>query len=262
MIDLERIRGAGLETQPYRWAAIDRIFTAVDCARLARSYPLDHYKLVTGYGGEKEYEYEAREIVRMGATKVAYESNLSDAWRELANDLLSPAYRDAMSALSGIDLTDALLEVNVFHYGPGSSLGAHTDLPDKLVTHVLYFNEAWDPNDGGCLAILRANDSDAIAARIPPVIGNSAVLVRSESSWHQVTPVSKRVLESRRSVTVTFYRPGSFTTMWAEANERLHTYGSWRRARRMAARVAGTLTKWRYATSAMLRKSSGAVDRT
>jgi len=262
MIELARIRQTSLETQPYRWAAIDRLFTPDDCARLARSYPVDHYKLVTGYGGEKDYEYEARELMRMGGTNVAHAADLSEAWRELANDLLSAEYRAAMSALSGIDLGDALLEVNVFHYGPGSALGAHTDLPDKLVTHVLYFNEEWNPDDGGCLAILRANDPKAVAARIPPVIGNSAVLVRSENSWHQVTPVDNRVRESRRSVTATFYRPGSVTTMWTDANERLHSYGSWRRTRRFAARVAATLRKWRYATGAMLRRGTGAVDRT
>jgi hypothetical protein len=32
-----------------------------------------------------------------------------------------------------------------------------SDLADKIVTHVLYFNDAWDPADGGCLQILRSS---------------------------------------------------------------------------------------------------------
>ena len=55
-----------------------------------------------------------------------------------------------MSALTGLDLSVAPLEVNVFHYPPGGSLGPHPDLGDKIVTHVLYFNEKWNDANGGC----------------------------------------------------------------------------------------------------------------
>jgi SM-20-related protein len=150
----------------------------------------------------------------MGADVVSYPAELSDAWRRLAADLLSPAYRAAMSALIGFDLSQAPMEVNVFHYGPGGSLGPHRDLPEKIVTHVLYFNEAWNPTNGGCLRILRSVDSDDVAAEIPPLIGNSSVLVRSENSWHAVSLVAQGASSSRRSVTVTFYRPGAVSTMW------------------------------------------------
>jgi hypothetical protein len=51
----------------------------------------------------------------MGATTVSRAERLSEAWRALANDLLSPAYRDAMSALTGIDPSGAPLEVNALH---------------------------------------------------------------------------------------------------------------------------------------------------
>jgi hypothetical protein len=78
----------------------------------------------------------------MGSDAVEHPDALSDAWRALAADLLSPEYRAAMTALTGRDLTQAPMEVNVFHYGPGGSLSAHLDLPEKLVTHVMYFNRA------------------------------------------------------------------------------------------------------------------------
>ncbi|HEY0371381.1 MAG TPA: polysaccharide pyruvyl transferase family protein, partial [Thermoanaerobaculia bacterium] len=142
MIDIDRIRESPLQSDPFRWAGIDRLFAPDDAAQLAETFPNDHYKLVQGYGGEKDYEYEARALIGMGADTIAHESHLSDAWKRLAADFLSTEYRDALSSLTGVDLSAALLEVNVFHYGPGASLGAHSDLPDKLVTHVLYFNDA------------------------------------------------------------------------------------------------------------------------
>jgi Rps23 Pro-64 3,4-dihydroxylase Tpa1-like proline 4-hydroxylase len=225
MIDLDRIRKGQLQSEPYRWAAIDRLFRRSDADRLARTFPSDHYKLVSGYGGEKDYEYEARELIAMGAHKVSHAADLSHEWRNLAEDFLAPSYRNALSELTGVDLSNAPLEVNVFHYGPGASLGAHSDLPDKVVTHVLYFNDAWDPKNGGCLSILSAKDPAAVVAQIPPIVGSSAVLVRSDNSWHAVSPVVNDSRTSRRSLTATFYRAGSVSSMWPVGEEpALHDY--------------------------------------
>lgn len=227
MIQLDRISHGTLNSEPFQWAEIGGLYEPDDAAALAQTYPHDHFKLVSGYGGEKDYEYEARALISMGGSDIAYREFLSPAWRQLADDLLSPAYRAALSSLTGRDLTTAPVEVNVFHYGPGTELGPHSDLPDKVVTHVLYFNETWDVANGGCLNILRAKDAAAVAAIIPPVVGNSAVLVRSDSSWHAVSPVVRECRQSRRSVTVTFYRPGSKSSMWPPDDKTpLHDYGA------------------------------------
>jgi Rps23 Pro-64 3,4-dihydroxylase Tpa1-like proline 4-hydroxylase len=117
------------------------------------------------------------------------------------------------------------MEVNAFHYGPGCSLGAHRDLPEKIVTHVLYFNHSWNPQDGGCLRILRSSDVCDAAAEVLPITGNSAVIVRSETSWHAVSHVVNNAASSRRSVTVTFFRPGSVSSMWPPGEDSaLHDY--------------------------------------
>lgn len=214
MINLKRIKNHLLKTDPYRWAAIPELYNPDNALRLADTYPCEHFKLVAAYGGEKDYEYEARSLIGMGANVVYYPDDLSDAWRALATDLLSPDYRVAMSTLTGCDLTLTPIEVNVFHYRPGGSLGVHRDLPEKLVTHVLYFNRSWNAADGGCLRILRSPDVADVAAEIPPLVGNSSVIVRSENSWHAVTRVVDSSTFSRRSVTVTFYSPGSVSSMW------------------------------------------------
>lgn len=226
MIDLNRISQHKLETEPYRWAVIDGLFSPGDGAALAATYPHDHFKLLSSRGGEKDYEYEACSLIRMGADAASHPADLSEAWRGFAEDLLSPAYRNAMSLLTGCDLSNAPLEVNVFHYGPGASLGAHPDLSDKVVTHVFYFNESWNPKDGGCLSILRSPDPKDIVTEVPPLVGTSAVIVRSENSWHAVAPVVNGSRSSRRSVTVTFYRPGSVSSMWPPDDATpLHRYG-------------------------------------
>jgi len=225
MIDLNRIAQQHLETEPYRWAVIDGLFSAPDAAALAETYPTDHFKRLADYGGEKDFEYEARALVTMHEHAISRPEQLSSAWRALANDFLSPAYRTAMSSLTGFDLSTAPLEVNVFHYPPGGSMGAHPDLRDKIVTHVLYFNQSWNDEDGGCLTILRSSDPREVVKTVSPVVGNSSVLVRSDNSWHAVTPVVKSCRLSRRSVTATFYHPGSVSTMWPPGDTTpLHAY--------------------------------------
>jgi hypothetical protein len=214
MIDFTQFARQTLQTQPYDWAAVINLFSRRDAAALAASFPCDHFKRVEGRGGEKDYEYEARVLIAMGADAVSYSEALSAAWIALANDLLSPAYRVALSLLTGCDLRSAPMEVNVFHYGPQACLGPHPDLQDKVVTHVLYFNKAWDRANGGCLTILRSADQTDVAAEIMPTVGNSAVLVRSERSWHAVPRVDSNCRTSRRSLTATFYRPGSVSTLW------------------------------------------------
>src|SRR6185503_18190387 len=141
--------------------------------------------------------------------------------------LVSPGYRKVMSQLTGLGLESLPIEVNIFHYGKSAWLGPHVDLEDKLVTHVFYFNENWNESDGGCLAILRGGDMGQVAQIIPPIVGNSAVLVRSTNSWHAVTRVRDDCRVSRRSLALTFYRPGSPSTMWPDGDKTpLHNYNA------------------------------------
>jgi SM-20-related protein len=65
MIDLSRISTAQLETQPYRWAAIDRLFSPQDAARLAATFPVDGFKRLADYDGQKAYDDEICGLVRM-----------------------------------------------------------------------------------------------------------------------------------------------------------------------------------------------------
>jgi SM-20-related protein len=227
MIDLTQITRHPMETEPYAWVNINNLFSAKDATALASSFPRDNFKTVVGYGGEKDYRYEARALVTMGSSAISYPKELSEAWLSLAYDLLSPAYRIALSLLTACDLTTVPLEVNVFHYGPQACLGPHPDLEDKLVTHVLYFNGSWNTDDGGCLTILRSADPTDVAAEIAPVVGGSAVLVRSEKSWHAVSRVVNGCRLSRRSLTATFYRHGSVSSMWPpDDSTPLHRYNA------------------------------------
>jgi Rps23 Pro-64 3,4-dihydroxylase Tpa1-like proline 4-hydroxylase len=93
-------------------------------------------------------------------------------------------------------------------------MGPHVDLKAKIMTHVLYFNETWDQQQGGCIHILKSSNPDDVLTQVLPVVGNSVLLVRSKKSWHSVSRVAQGCLTSRRSLNVIFHRPGSVSTMW------------------------------------------------
>jgi hypothetical protein len=93
------------------------------------------------------------------------------------------------------------------------------------LTEVTYFNEAWDEDEGGSLSILGSQNLTDVRASVPPIVGSSVVLVRSDNSWHAVPPVSKQSQISRRSLALTFSAPGSVSTMWPPGDRTpLHTF--------------------------------------
>ncbi len=225
MLKINMIEENVLETIPFEWKFIGQLFSRQDAAALAASFPRDKFKTVKGYDGEKGYEYVSRSLIHMGADSPSHPDGLSPAWRQFASDLLSAAYRAAMIKLTGRDLSACVMEVNVIHYGPGAWLGPHLDLKEKIATHVFYFNESWDRNDGGCLAILGSSDPSDIVAEINPIVGSSALIVRSDHSWHTVSRVANGCRLSRRSMNVIFHQPGSISSMWPpNDNPELHDY--------------------------------------
>ncbi|MDQ2856333.1 MAG: 2OG-Fe(II) oxygenase [Acidobacteriota bacterium] len=225
MIDLSQLKTEALSTEPYRWAFTNRLFSTADGEALVKTFPHDHFKTVAGNDGEKGYQYEARSLVAMGADCPANAEHLSPAWQRLSKGLLSSAYREALSKVTGLKLTNLPMEINLFHYGRKAWLGPHVDLEDKVVSHIFYFNDVWDERDGGCLTILRSADIAQAVKVVTPLVGNSVILVRSENSWHAVSRVREGCRTSRRSMTVTFYRPGSPSTMWPAGDATpLHNY--------------------------------------
>jgi SM-20-related protein len=64
----------------------------------------------------------------------------------------------------------------------------HTDSKTKIITVLLYLNEAWD-NAGGRLRLLRnGTDLEDYVAEVPPTTGSLLIFRRSDHSWHGHKP--------------------------------------------------------------------------
>jgi hypothetical protein len=65
MLLIDRLQEAVMETDPFEWKFIDRLFSPEDAAALAASFPRDKFKEVKGYDGEKSYVYVSRSLSTM-----------------------------------------------------------------------------------------------------------------------------------------------------------------------------------------------------
>jgi SM-20-related protein len=216
VLDLEALARAELRDDPYDWARVHDAISPEDAARLVETFPTDRFWTIAGDDGEKSYTYDARPLVTLGSGRPAPVGRLAPEWEQVADDLLSLDYRKALGTLIGQSLDGALMEASVWRWGRAAQLGPHLDLPAKVVTQVFYFNDPrWEPAWGGCLRILRSRDREDTLYEIPPVLGSASVLVRSDRSWHSVTPVRSEAPEGRRSLIITWFHPGSTSPVWA-----------------------------------------------
>lgn len=217
VLDLGSIAGAEMRTSPYRWSLVGPLFAPETARRLAGTFPLDEAERRDGTDGRRSWRYRVRCLLPMGRSTPVRPQALDPVWRWFADELAGPEYRRVLSEITGIDLGPLHLEANLFSYEAGAFQEPHPDLPEKVVTHVMWFNEDWKRDGGGCLRILRSKDPEDIAQELLPSLGWSALFVRSPHSWHSVTPVSESAPEERRALVATFHRPGLASSMWGEA---------------------------------------------
>jgi hypothetical protein len=204
MIRTEAIRSAVLQREPFRWSHVDGLFSDEDLRLLSCEFPSDQFVMTRREtGSDKRYVTAARPL-RDRSGRRHGESGLTPAWRMLLEALCSPVYAEALGALTGEDVRDHVFDIGCFRYGPGGFVSPHTDKEQKSIGHVLYFNPDWDPAWGGVFRILDRPDERAVRAEIPPLAGQSVVLVRSDRSWHCVTPVIGPA--ERLAVHVDFWR--------------------------------------------------------
>jgi hypothetical protein len=171
---------------------------------LADSFPRHGFSADERATGDKPYRFRSRPIFPLVAADD--QPALPEPWRRLVHGLIDQRYRHALSKLTSVDLDDAAQELTLWRYDPGCWLAPHRDKPGKLVSHVIYFNRGWDESWGGALRLLRSPQIDDVAAEVAPRLGTSAVLVRSEDSWHAVAPVrASAPAVSRLSLTSIFY---------------------------------------------------------
>lgn len=105
--------------------------------------------------------------------------------------------RDAFARKFAIDLAGRPTMVTVRGQARPSDGRIHADAKSKLITVLVYMNEAWEA-PGGRLRLLRAGDDlDAVVAEVPPEAGTLLAFLVTPISWHGHAPASgpRRVVQ-------------------------------------------------------------------
>ena len=106
------------------------------------------------------------------------------AFQTLIDEIQGPAMAACVSKKFGIDLSRSPTMVTVRGMSRGSDGKIHSDSRTKLITALIYMNDAWE-NPTGRLRLLRsARTLDDIIAEVPPERGTLLMFKNAPNAWH------------------------------------------------------------------------------
>lgn len=163
MIDLEKIRSAPVAKEPFPYFVAENIVSPGDLKKVGADFPN-----ITSTG-----VYPLSEL--------AY----GPAFEQLITDIRSAGLEELIEEKLGVDLSDKPLMITVRGHCHKRDGRIHTDSKDKVVTCLLYLNEANWQASGGRLRLLRnETDIEDVIAEVPPFGGTLVVFRRTDNSWH------------------------------------------------------------------------------
>ncbi len=174
-IDLALFERAPLQTDPFPYIVVPGFVPASSCAALSAAYP---------------------RIDGPGSFPVA-DLRFGPAFREFLDDIRGPTMRAAFARKFGIDLTGHPTMVTVRGRAQPKDGSIHTDTASKLITVLVYMNEAWEA-PGGRLRLLRSPDNlEDVVAEVPPQAGTLLAFRVTRNSWHGHAPANgpRRVVQ-------------------------------------------------------------------
>lgn len=177
-----------------------------NCMRLVNNFPssslLDSYSS----GTDKTYYTRVLSLHDKNGWNSQVRNLLSPDWQLLASSLMSSEQLDSICKILGLGKKNEWwFELRLAEYIAGGWMSRHTDRADKIFTLVLYLCPEWLSHWGGGLALYESEHAEFPRKIITPGAGNAVIFVRSESSWHEVIPISVQALATRRTLLLHAY---------------------------------------------------------
>ncbi len=232
MLNFDSIRTTAMQKVPYNWALIKNLLSPEASLELTASFPHEEFRLSEGEGygyswGKMLAKSEDISLMlkssdnrwreRMAQGRLTYDlRHFSKVWRQLIEELWTDSYRAAIAEMSGLELKDCVMDIGFRRYSSGQLHHPHTDEPNKVLTHLLFFNQQWSVDWGGCLRILKDSQPESAFQDILPLSDSSVAIARSDNSWHTVTPLTCPASEYRLALRVAFFRNDRLTSDFGE----------------------------------------------
>ncbi|MGH7014049.1 MAG: 2OG-Fe(II) oxygenase [Stellaceae bacterium] len=174
-IDLAAFECTRLETNPFPYVIVPGFVPAASRAALSADYP---------------------QLERPGSFPVA-DVAYGRAFADFLVEIEGPAMRAAFARKFALDLAGRPTMVTVRGQAQTKDGRIHSDSATKIITVLIYMNEAWE-TPGGRLRLLRSNASlDDMVAEVPPAAGTLLAFLVTPHSWHGHHPTSgpRRVVQ-------------------------------------------------------------------
>ncbi|NIX75510.1 2OG-Fe(II) oxygenase [Microvirga terricola] len=124
--------------------------------------------------------------------------DLKGSFRALIDQLESPELTEVLSKRFGIDLHPYPRLTTIMKQSQPKYGVIHTDGPSKVMTMLVYMNDAWQEGEGGRLrALYNGTDYEPYACEVPPTMGTVFGFLRTDNSWHGHRPFAgeRRVVQ-------------------------------------------------------------------
>jgi len=174
-LNLDALKAAPVVREPFDYLILKDFVRPEQAAAIGRDYPAI----------DKPGSFTLEDV------------GVSGALEGLIAELDGTEFRAAVAKKFDLDLSDLPTMFTVRGVCGAEDGQIHTDSKTKIITVLLYLNEAWAP-DGGRLRLLRnGEDLEDIVAEVPPDFGTLLVFRRSENSWHGHKPFAgpRRVVQ-------------------------------------------------------------------
>jgi hypothetical protein len=174
-LDLALVEKTPLATEPFAYLIVPGFVPAAARGALSADYP---------------------KIDKPGSFPVA-DLRFGPAFGDFVAELEGPAMRAAFARKFAIDLAGRPTMVTVRGQAQAKDGSIHTDTATKLITVLVYMNEAWEA-PGGRLRLLRSPDNlDDAIIEVPPAAGTLLAFRVTRNSWHGHAPASgpRRVVQ-------------------------------------------------------------------
>ncbi len=178
MIDLDALRAAQLQTEPFDFLVAPDVLRAGVLPRVNADYP----------------------PIETAANHALENLTGGPAFDSLMEELQGPELASALGDIFHMDLVGLPTTVTVRKFCERTDGNIHTDHRSKILTVLVYFNESWEHEDGQLRMLRSGDDIENYAAQVPPLGGTLLAFRRTDHSWHGHT----RFVGERRMVQVNY----------------------------------------------------------
>jgi hypothetical protein len=171
MLDLDKFRATPLEHEPYEYLVVEGFVRPEAVTAIQADYP---------------------HVGRPGSWPLPT-VDVHGQFKALIEALESRAFAQAIEQKFGVDLTGRPTMFTVRDQCRTTDGKIHTDSKTKIITVLVYLNEASWGADGGRLRVLRSGtDLQDYVAEVSPNGGTLLAFRRSDNSWHGHEPFEGR----------------------------------------------------------------------